>query len=73
MRGRHSSGVPVGIRTLLAVAGAGLLVAAGIVAILTLGGPASPAARAQRRRRDRAWLVIERAADGNRLGGGERA
>ena len=41
MRGRHSSGVPVGIRTLLAVAGAGLLVAAGIVAILTLGGPAA--------------------------------
>ena len=41
MRGRHSSGVPVGIRTLLAVAGAGLLIAVGIVAILTLGGPAA--------------------------------
>jgi Beta-lactamase enzyme family len=39
MRGRHSSGVPVGIRALLAVAGVGLLITAGIVAIITLRGP----------------------------------
>jgi len=39
MRGRHSSGVPVGIRALLAVAGVGLLITAGIVAIISLRGP----------------------------------
>jgi hypothetical protein len=38
MRGRHSSGVPAGTRALLAVAGVGLLIAAGIVAVLTLRG-----------------------------------
>jgi hypothetical protein len=39
MRGRHSHGVPIGIRALLAVAGTGLLIAAGIVAVLALRGP----------------------------------
>jgi hypothetical protein len=39
MRGRHSPGVPAGTRTVVAVVGAGLLVAAGIVAILTFRGP----------------------------------
>jgi hypothetical protein len=38
MRGRHSSGVPAGTSVVLAVAGVGLLIAAGIVAILALGG-----------------------------------
>jgi len=41
MRGRHSPGVPAGTRTVLAVVGAGLLVAVGIVAILTFRGPAA--------------------------------
>ena len=39
MRGRHSSGVPAGAAALFAVAGVGLLLAAGLVAILTLRGP----------------------------------
>ena len=39
MRGRHSSGAPAGTRIVLAVAGAGLLIAAGIVAILTFRAP----------------------------------
>jgi Beta-lactamase enzyme family len=39
MRGRHSSGRPAGTTVVLAVAGVGLLLAAGIVAILTLRGP----------------------------------
>jgi hypothetical protein len=39
MRGRHSSGVPASIRVLLAVAGVGLLIAAGIVAAFILRGP----------------------------------
>ena len=39
MRGRHSSGGPAGSATPFAVAGVGLLRAAGIVAILTLRGP----------------------------------
>jgi hypothetical protein len=38
MRGRHSSGVPAGTTVVLAVAGAGLLIAVGIVAILTVRG-----------------------------------
>jgi Beta-lactamase enzyme family len=39
MRGRHSSRVPAGATALFAVAGVGLLLAAGLVAILTLRGP----------------------------------
>jgi len=39
MRGRHSPGVPASAWAALAVAGAGLLIAAGIVAILTFWGP----------------------------------
>jgi len=38
MKGRHSSGGPAGTTVVLAVAGVGLLIAAGIVAILTLSG-----------------------------------
>jgi hypothetical protein len=38
MRGRHSSGVPVSTWVVLALAGAGLLIAAGIVAVLTFRG-----------------------------------
>jgi Beta-lactamase enzyme family len=50
MRGRHSAGVPAGTRALLTVVGAALLIAAGIVGILTLGGsgarPPGPGAAA---------------------------
>jgi hypothetical protein len=38
-RGRHSPGVPANARVVLAVAGAGLLIAAGIVAVLSFRGP----------------------------------
>jgi Beta-lactamase enzyme family len=38
MKGRHSSGGPAGTTVVLAVAGVGLLIAAGIVAILALSG-----------------------------------
>ena len=56
----------------LAVAGAGLLIAAGIVAILTFRGPGAQQPGEQCRRGDRAWL-IPRAADGDRRGDGEPA
>src|SRR5580693_993946 len=38
VRGRHSSGVPASTTVVLAVGGVALLVAAGIVAVFTLGG-----------------------------------
>src|SRR6202023_2581686 len=37
-RGRHSPGVPASTTVVLAVAGVALLIAAGIVAVFTLGG-----------------------------------
>jgi hypothetical protein len=46
MRGRHAPGVPASTRAALAVAGAGLLIAAGIVAILTFRGGQQPGSSA---------------------------